>query len=551
MTRLPQRKAFIRRPWIGYFFAAAISLLVASLLGLLLGIQPNLHDEFSYLLAADTFAAGRLTNPTPSHPEFFESFHILVEPSYCSKYPPGFPMLLAIGILLTSSPTFGLALSAALAGASVYYAARGIFSARWAFAPVMLVMLSVNAHVFWSLKYMPGWICVAASSLVLGACLRLRRRYAPGSTSVAGVGIVLLGMTRPYEGLIFTLACAIVFAVWKAMNTVNSISPCSSSFLMRRGYQALTSLFMEFRQAWAAWVMFAIVMLGGAVGFCCYNLATTGKATRLAYQVHESQYGLAPLLLSCDPPANEPNYHHREIERFHREVCLTDFIRLQSPAAYMEDIPRRLSLLLSTLGMPTALLALIGLVVGPRAKYFLASIFLAVAVSSLVVPWNMPHYFACALPPIALLGALGLQQIGRKFAGSMQQRSDRTFAAVLGVQGLLLLAGCISLCTRPDTKFHELRHQAITKLQQSDGKKLVFVRYSENHDLNEEWVYNAASLQRSEIVWARDMGARNIQLRGEFRDRNAFLLTVSNDRIELESCGPIEPGKWLSCHTQD
>jgi len=57
----------------------------------------------------------------------------------------------------------------------------------------------------------------------------------------------------------------------------------------------------------------------------------------------------------------------------------------------------------------------------------------------------------------------------------------------------------------------EGRVALIQKLGSIPGKHLVFARYSKDHNVHDEWVYNDADIEGSRIVWARELDAAQNQ----------------------------------------
>ena len=88
------------------------------------------------------------------------------------------------------------------------------------------------------------------------------------------------------------------------------------------------------------------------------------------------------------------------------------------------------------------------------------------------------------------------------------------------------------------------------ELSKTAGKELVFVRYRPQHDIA-EWVFNSADVDRSKIVWARDLGTvEDEKLRQYYPDRKAWLLeadahppTLSAYEAPKPEAAPVEISK--------
>ncbi len=157
----------------------------ASLLPLWPIPKPVIYDEFGYLLQADTFAAGRLTNPPHPLWPFFESVYILQQPTYNSKYPPGQGLALAAGRRVFGQAWYGVWLSCGALMAALCWALQGWLPAAWALLGSVLAA-PLCLFSYWMDSYWGGAVAGIGGSLDAGrvsancAARTLRLRVAPG-----------------------------------------------------------------------------------------------------------------------------------------------------------------------------------------------------------------------------------------------------------------------------------------------------------------------------------------------------------------------------------
>jgi len=90
-----------RLPDLLALLASLVAVVTTALIATqLLESIPHVQDDVAYLFQAKSLTLGRLWVPTPKLPTFFtEEFIPMYQGRWFSKYPPGWPLLLAVGVL--------------------------------------------------------------------------------------------------------------------------------------------------------------------------------------------------------------------------------------------------------------------------------------------------------------------------------------------------------------------------------------------------------------------------------------------------------------------
>ncbi|HEY6307795.1 MAG TPA: hypothetical protein VI488_15190 [Candidatus Angelobacter sp.] len=233
---------------------------------------PSNDDEFSYLLAGDTFAHGRLANPPHPMWVFFETLHVNQFPTYGSKYFPGQGAVLALGEVL-GHPWIGVLVSMGCFCGVLTWALQGWVPSRWALLGGILAAIEFGPpRNYWINSYWGGAVAAFGGALVLGAYSRILRHQRVRDSLLFAAGIGILANSRPYEGAIFSLIFLAALA-WGLLR-----KPATE-----RG-EVVARVVVPMAGV--------LILFGAFIGF--YNWRVTGDPFLLPYTVNDRTYLTVP-----------------------------------------------------------------------------------------------------------------------------------------------------------------------------------------------------------------------------------------------------------------
>jgi len=472
---------------------------------------PRIADEFGHLLLADTFASGRITNPTHPMWRYFESLYIFHQPTYSSVYPVAQGFMMAIPAALRLHPWFGVVMGVGLMCAALCWMLEGWLPPKWALLGAVIAGLRFDLVTSWINSYWGGATAALGGALLMGAMPRLVRKARIRDALFACLGLAILSQTRPFEGILLSLPV---------------------------GMMLLSRLLTKARVLAPLVAGSAIVVAGGLY----YNSRVTGHAMLLPYQLHQRIYG-TPQNLLWNPPVVEAarlaqakdirDNFDWQLGLFEDQATFSGFAEaLQAKFRSFWDF-----YLQPILSVPLLLLPLV-LRRHDMRFLFWTCLFVLLA-DFLLYPFFFPHYAAPLSGPLLVLVLQGARYL-RTVRWRGERVGDAAFrwfavagaiSSVLLVTGAMLSPGAVVQASTPRSRIQE-------ELLRRGGKHLVLVRYTPRHNFQEPWIYNASDVDRSPVVWAREEGeAELLPLLGYYSDRQVWTVNADAPNPKLRPYG--------------
>ena len=491
--------------------------------------NPFVPDDFSFLLASDTFSHGRLTNPTPAMWIHFESIHIDMLPTYMSMYFPTQGLVLAAGKLLFGNPWFGTLIMSALMCAAICWMLQAWMPPSWAFLGGMLAVIHLGLFSYWiNTFHAAGSIAALGGALVLGGLPRFKRRPVFWYALLMAVGIAIMFTTRPFESMLLFIPVAVSLVRWY----LRAADHPSASALLRQ-----TAIPLVVVVAAAAWMGY-------------YDYRVFGHPLTLPYTVNRATYAMAPYF-AWQNPRPEPAYHHEEMRQFYYEDELGNYQKSHSFGGFI-----KMTLVKAVGGTLyfTGLAFLPLFFMAPRVFHDRRVRFLLICTGVLTAGmmleiFMIPHYMA---PFTAAIYALGLQAMrhmrqwrpGDQTVGITWTRLTWVILLVMSVLRLYAQPLHLAIPEWPSSTwnnswygpgvFGKDRSEVLHKLESLPGGQIAIVRYSPGHNPQDEWIYNAADIDQSKVIWAREMDpANNRELFQYYKDRKVWLVQPDTSPVAV------------------
>jgi hypothetical protein len=531
----PAERAFrslAQKRALSVFIVGALALLArVAVLGLLPVPEPHITDEFSYLLLANTLMHHRLANPL--HPMWihFETFQVIMHPTYASMYPPAQGLFLALGRLISGNAFTGVCLSVALMCASICWMLQGWLPAEWALLGGLMAVARLAVFSYWANNYGGGAVAAAGGALLLGGLPRSLRSQRPRDALLIGAGLAILANSRPYEGFILSLPVAAVLLGW---------------LLSGRGQELG-------RAALRVALPLTLLLALSALGTGYYFWRVTGSPIQMPYQVDRNTYAVAPYFIwqSARPL---PAYNHQDMRYFYGVRELDFYKSSRSLAGYVDlSFFKIARFWFFYLGPAFTLPLICAIALLPygfswsrmswEQRFLLAVTAISVAGLGLEV-FFYPHYAAPMTGLVYLWVILALRSlcrwtwhsrpIGRVLALAIPLSCFSMLAIRVAAGPLHLSLGSEWLATPYNARpIQTARARVEAELRAIPGDHLVLVHVGPDPQSDSDWVYNDAEIDSSKIVWARDMGAKNQELLDYYKNRQVWLMDTDQDIPQL------------------